>query len=237
MIKLTTMNQPHFSIKCWSEDDRPREKLRLKGRNALSDAELLAIILGSGTRTKSAVDLAQEVLASSNNDLSQLSKLSIENLKQFSGIGDAKAIAVAAAMELGRRRREMKHSEIQKITGSKDVYHYMRPFMEDLMHEEFYVIGLKRSNEVIGHRIISKGGMTSTIADGKIIFSELLAMKAVACILCHNHPSGAKKPSDADVKLTRKLGQFAGLIEIQIIDHVIITDTGYFSFADEGLSW
>lgn len=231
------MSTSHFTIKSWAEDDRPREKMMLKGRSALSDAELIAIILGSGTRTKSAVDLSQEILAAHGNDLGALSRMTVEQFKVFNGIGDAKAVSLVAALEIGRRKREAKQTGAQRITCSKDVYSYIRPFLEDLIHEEFYVIGLKRSNDIIGHRLISKGGMTSTIADGKVIFKALLDMNAVACVLCHNHPSGTIKPSDADIKLTKKLGEFGRLIEIQVIDHVIVTDHDYYSFADQGLSW
>jgi DNA repair protein RadC len=231
------MSYNNLTIKMWAEDDRPREKMMLKGRSALSDAELLAIILGSGTRTKSALDLAQEILAAHGNDFNALSRLSVAQLKKFNGVGDAKAVSLAAALEIGRRKRESTEVAVAKITSSKDVYRYIRPYLEDLSYEEFYIIGLKRSNVIIGHRLISKGGMTGTIADGKIIFQELLEMKAVSCILCHNHPSGTLQPSESDIKLTSKMGQFGRLIEINVLDHVIVTDDGYFSFADEGLSW
>lgn len=229
------MKEYNLTIKSWAEDDRPREKMMLKGKSVLSDAELLAIILGSGTRTKSAVDLAQEILTSVDNDLYRLGQLNLNELKKFSGVGDAKAVGLAAALEIGRRRREADTKKLKKVNGSNDVYEYMRSYFEDLQHEEFRIIGLKRSNEIIRPELVSRGGMTGTIADGKVIFKALLDMKAVACILCHNHPSGTLKPSPADISLTKKMSEFGRLIEIQILDHLIFTDKGFYSFADNGM--
>lgn len=222
----------NLSIKSWAEDDRPREKMVLKGRTALSDAELLAIILGSGTKTKTAVDLAQEMLTTVNYDLYQLGKQSIKDFKKFNGVGDAKAITLSAALELGRRRKDSIRKKQTKMKSSKDVYQYIKPYFEDLEHEEFRIIGLSRSNDVIATELISKGGRTGTIADGKLIFKALLDMKATACILCHNHPSGTIKPSEQDIHLTKKFIEFGNLIELQVLDHLIITDRGYFSFSD-----
>ncbi|MDG0974759.1 MAG: DNA repair protein RadC [Crocinitomicaceae bacterium] len=229
------MNSCYLTIKSWAEDDRPREKMILKGKSVLSDAELIAIILGSGTRTKSAVDLAQEILMSVDNDLYRLGQLNLTELKKFSGVGDAKAVSLAAALELGRRRRAVGVRKIEKVTGSKDVYEFVRRDFEDLIHEEFRVLGLKRSNEIIRSELVSRGGMTGTIADGKLIFKALLDMKAVACILVHNHPSGNLKPSGADVSLTKKLSEFGRMIDLQVLDHLIVTDHGYYSFADNSL--
>ncbi len=229
------MNSCYLTIKSWAEDDRPREKMILKGKSVLSDAELIAIILGSGTRTKSAVDLAQEILMSVDNDLYRLGQLNLTELKKFSGVGDAKAVSLAAALELGRRRRAVDVRKIEKVTGSKDVYEFVRRDFEDLIHEEFRVLGLKRSNEIIRSELVSRGGMTATIADGKVIFKALLDMKAVACILIHNHPSGNLKPSGADVSLTKKLSEFGRMIDLQVLDHLIVTDHGYYSFADNSL--
>lgn len=229
------MNSYYLTIKSWAEDDRPREKMLLKGKSVLSDAELLAIILGSGTRTKSAVDLAQEILTSVDNDLYRLGQLNLNELKKFSGVGDAKAVGLAAALEIGRRRREVETKKLKKVSGSNDAYEYMRSYFEDLQHEEFRIIGLKRSNEIIRSELISRGGMTGTIADGKVIFKALLDMKAVACILIHNHPSGNLKPSGADISLTKKLSEFGRMIDLQVLDHLIVTDHGYYSFADNNL--
>lgn len=229
------MNSNFLTIKSWAEDNRPREKMILKGKSVLSDAELLAILLGSGTRTKSAVDLAQEILKSVDNDLYRLGQLNLYEFKKFSGIGDAKAVGLAAALELGRRRRAVDVRNIEKVTGSRDVYDFVRRDFEDLMHEEFRVLGLKRSNEIIRIELVSRGGMTGTIADGKVIFKALLDMKAVACILIHNHPSGNLKPSGADISLTKKLSEFGRMIDLQVLDHLIVTDHGYYSFADNNL--
>lgn len=222
----------NLSIKSWAEDDRPREKMILKGRKALSDAELLAIILGSGTKTKTAVDLAQEILTTVNYDLFQLGKQSIKDFKKFNGVGDAKAITLSAALELGRRRKDSVRKKLTKMNTSQDVYCYMKPYFEDLEHEEFRIIGLSRSNHVIATELISKGGRTGTIADGKLIFKALLDMKATACILCHNHPSGTLKPSESDLRLTKNFVDFGKLIELPVLDHIIITDNGFFSFSD-----
>lgn len=229
---MFTTNHP---IKMWAEDDRPREKMLLKGKNNLSNAELLAIILGSGTKTKSALDLAKEVLTASNNCLYKLGKLSIHELKEFKGIGDAKGVALAAALELGRRRKETDRKSPKKIRSSSEAYQFFRPYFEDLDYEEFRVLGLSRSNSILGTSLISKGGRSGTIADGKIIFKTLLDMKASGCILCHNHPSGALHPSERDINLTKQLRNFAELIDLPILDHIIISDNGYYSFSDKGL--
>lgn len=222
------------SIKSWAEDDRPREKLQNKGRSALSDAELLAIVIGSGTRKKSAVELAQDILKSCNNDLYQLGKMGQHELMRFSGIGEAKAISIIAVLELGRRRSITEVALPKKITQAKDAFEFSKHHFQDLDHEEFRIIGLSRSNRILGERLISKGGRTGTIVDGKMVFKELLDMKATSCILLHNHPSGKLEPSNSDIQITKKLVEFGKLIEIAVLDHLIISDVGYYSFSDEG---
>ncbi len=222
------------TIKSWAEDDRPREKMQEKGRAALSNAELVAILLGSGTRSRTAVDVAQEVLQAGDNNLHQLGKCSQADFMQFSGIGSAKAITLMAALELGRRRSKEIPKKKFKISQSKDVDRLMRPYFADLQHEEFRIIGLSRANHVIAQKLVSKGGRSGTIADGKMIFKELLDMKATACILCHNHPSGTLRPSESDVRLTKQLFEFGRMIELKVLDHVIFTDEGNYSLLENG---
>lgn len=223
------------SIKSWAEDDRPREKMMLKGRKTLSDAELLAILLGTGTRDLSAVELAQVLLKSVNNDLASFSKYSINELKKFKGIGEAKAVGIVAALELGRRRKETETKAKVKITSSKQVYEHMRSHLSDLQHEEFFVIYVNRANEIVQTKQISIGGLSGTIADGKVIFKQALELFAHGLILVHNHPSGQLKPSDPDRQLTKKMVEFGKYIDLCVLDHLIYTDSGYFSFADEGI--
>lgn len=225
----------NLSIKSWAEDDRPREKLILKGKNALSDAELLAIILGSGSRNQTAVELAQELLHQSENNLTIFSKCSLYDLKKFKGVGEAKAVGVIAALELGRRRKETESKIKLKVTSSQMVYEHMRSFLLDLQHEEFYAILLNRANEIMQSKQISIGGLSGTVADGKVIFKSALESGAHAIILVHNHPSGQLKPSEADRTLTKKMVEFGKYIDLPVLDHVIFTDNGYFSFADNGM--
>ena len=225
----------NLTIKCWAEDDRPREKMILKGRTALSDAELLAIILGSGSRHQTAVELAQELLISSENDLSRFSKLSLKDLQKFKGVGEAKAVSVLAALELGRRRKDTDAAKRTKLTSSQQVHQHMRSYLQDLQHEEFYVLLLNRANEILQTRQISVGGMSGTVADGKVIFRNAIESGAHAMILVHNHPSGQLDPSEADRKLTKKMVEFGKYIDLPVLDHVIFTDNGYFSFADNGM--
>jgi DNA repair protein RadC len=222
------------SIKHWAEDDRPREKLILKGRSVLSDAELLAIILGSGSRDLSALELAKQLLHDSGNDLSRFSKLNLNDLCKHKGIGEAKAVGIIAALELGRRRRESEKLKAVKITSSQMVYAHIRSYLLDLQHEEFYAIMLNRANEIIKTEQISIGGMSGTVADGKVIFKRALENNAHGIILVHNHPSGQLIPSDNDKMLTRKMVEFGKYIDLPVLDHLIFTDNGYFSFADEG---
>jgi DNA repair protein RadC len=224
-----------LSIVNWAEEDRPREKLLLKGKAALSDAELIGILLGSGTKSLSAVDLAKMILGKANNNLNDLAKLSINELQKFKGIGEAKAISIVSALELGRRRKETEPERKPKIACSNDVYQIMKPEMLDLQHEVFYVLLLNRANMVIKKQSISSGGISGTVADPKLIYKSALENMASSIILCHNHPSGNLKPSDADMKLTRKIKEAGAFLEISVLDHVIFTDEGFYSFADEGI--
>ena len=224
-----------FSIKNWSEDDRPREKLLQKGRIALTDAELIAILIGSGNREESAVALSQRILASVKNNLSQLGKQSINDLMQFKGIGEAKALAITAALELGRRRRSGEALELQKITSSSSVFELMQPLIGELSHEEFWIVYLNNSNKVLQTTQLSKGGITGTLVDVRLAFKNALQLGAVAVILAHNHPSGTLTPSQADKELTKKLKRAGDSLDIKVLDHLIITEKAYFSFADENL--
>lgn len=222
-------------INQWAEDDRPREKFLLKGKAALSDSELLAILIGSGSRNESAVQLCQRILASANNNLNQLGKLSIQQLMDFKGIGEAKAISIAAALELGRRRRSEDAAELDKITSSKAVFNIMQPLIGELLHEEFWVLFLNNSNKVIHKAQLSKGGMTGTVVDTRIIFKTALEYNAISLILTHNHPSGKLLASESDKEITRKLQLAGKQMEIMVLDHVIITESSFYSFADEGI--
>ncbi|HEU0137910.1 MAG TPA: DNA repair protein RadC [Flavobacterium sp.] len=224
-----------FPIRNWSEDDRPREKLILKGKSALSDAELLAILIGSGSRNETAVGLSQRILLSAQNNLNVLGKLSTQQLMNFKGIGEAKAITIAAAMELGRRRRAEDALELIKVTSSQTVFQIMQPIIGELQHEEFWVVYMNNSNKVVYKCQLSKGGMTGTVVDVRIAFKLALEHNATGIILCHNHPSGTLTASDADKQITRKIKLAAENLDIKVLDHLIITETSYFSFADEGI--
>lgn len=224
-----------FPIRSWLENDRPREKLMSKGKSALSDAELLAILIGSGTRNETAVGLSQRIMNSAQNNLATLGKLSIKQLMLFKGIGEAKAITIAAAMELGRRRRVEDAVELTKITSSKTVFEIMQPIVGELPHEEFWVIYLNNSNKVVYKCQLSKGGITGTVVDVRIAFKIALEHSATGIILCHNHPSGTLIASDADKQITRKMKTAGENLDIKVLDHVIITERAYYSFADEGI--
>ncbi|WP_426095829.1 RadC family protein [Flavobacterium sp. DSR2-3-3] len=224
-----------FPITNWSEDDKPREKLMLKGKSVLSDAELIAILIGSGSRNESAVDLSKRILASVDNNLNALGKLSLSQLMQFRGIGEAKAISIIAALELGRRRRGEDAVELKKITSSKIIFEIMQPIIGELPHEEFWIIYMNNSNKVISKSQLSKGGITGTLVDIRIVFKTALEIGATALILCHNHPSGTLIPSDADKQITRKLKLAGDTLEIKVLDHLIVTETSYYSFVDEGI--
>lgn len=224
-----------FSIKNWSHDDQPREKLRDKGKASLSDAELVAILIGSGNRAESAVALCKRILASVDNNLSELGKLSNKQLMLFKGIGEAKAITIAAAMELGRRRRGEEALVKYKITSSKSVFELMQPIIGELPHEEFWIIYLNNSNKVIQKNQLSKGGITGTLVDVRLVLKNALEVGAIGIILAHNHPSGTLMPSEADKQLTKKLKTAGESLDIKVLDHLIITEKVYFSFADENL--
>lgn len=222
-------------INQWAEDDRPREKFLLKGKSTLSDSELLAILIGSGSLNESAVQLCQRILASANNNLNHLGKLSAQQLMQFKGIGEAKAITIAAALELGRRRRDEEVQELTKITSSKAVFEIMQPIIGELPHEEFWVLYLNNSNKVIYKSQISKGGITGTVVDTRLVFKTALEHHATSVILSHNHPSGKLQASDADKQITKKLQEAGKHLDILVLDHIIVTEINYFSFADEGI--
>jgi len=224
-----------LTIKSWAKDDRPREKLILKGKESLSDAELVAILLGSGNIDESAVGLAKRILASINNNLNKLGKLSITNLTKFKGIGDAKAITIITALELGRRRRFEEAIETPKITSSKRVFNIMQPIIGELQHEEFWILYLNNSSKILEKKQLSKGGLTSTLVDVRLVLKKAIELNATAIILCHNHPSGKLNPSNSDKLLTNKLKTAAETIDIKVLDHVIITENDYFSFADENV--
>lgn len=224
-----------FSIKLWAEDDRPREKLLSKGKQALSDAELIAILISSGSRNESAVELSKRILASINNNLSTLGKLSVTDLMKFKGIGEAKAISIITALELGRRRRLEEAMELPKITSSKTVFEIMQPLIGEIATEEFWIVYLNNSNKILHKSQLSSGGLTGTVVDVRLVFKKAVEINSTAIILCHNHPSGNTKPSDADIQLTKKMKLGGETLDVKVLDHLIITEKAYFSFADEGL--
>jgi DNA repair protein RadC len=224
-----------LTIKEWSPDDRPREKMMLKGKAALSDAELIAILLGSGTTALSAVDLAKNVLVNAGHNLHTLGQLTIRDLVKVKGIGTAKAMTIVAALELGRRRKDILPEERPKISGSKDAFELLKSDLQDLPHEEFWMLLLNRANRLIRKVPISQGGVAGTVADPKIIFKSALEELASGIIVAHNHPSGNLTASQADIQLTQRLKESGKLLEIQVLDHLIFAGYKYFSFADEGL--
>jgi len=228
-------SKEHLRIPLWAEDDRPREKLLLKGRSSLSDAEILAILIGSGTKSQSAVDLAKQILQQVDQNLNNLARLSVNDLTKIKGIGKVKAISIVSALELGRRRKESNLSPKPRITCSSDVLDVIKPDLLDLNHEEFWVIILNRANYVLNKTQISSGGISGTVADPKLIFKSALEQNGSSIILIHNHPSGNLKPSQADINLTKNLKEAGKFMEIPVLDHIIVSDNCYFSFADEGL--
>lgn len=228
------MQENRKSIKDWAEDDRPREKLLSKGTEALSNSELIAILIGSGTKTKSAVDVAKEVLNRAKDNLNELGKLSLKELMKVDGIGEARAITIAAALELGRRRQATE-SQKQVVKNSADIAHYLQAQLKDKQHEVFAVAFLNRANKINHIEIISEGGITGTVADQRIILKKALEHNAVNIVLCHNHPSGSLKPSRADEALTKKIKEAAMLLDMTVVDHIIVSEDGYYSFADEGI--
>lgn len=225
----------HFSIKDWSEEDRPREKLLAKGKESLTDAELLAILIGSGNTEESAVALCRRMLADTNNDLNRLSKLSVTQLKKYKGIGEAKAISIVAALEVGRRKREVSKEELNKIESSESVFKLMQPVLGDLPHEEFWGVYLNNSNKVLSKQQLSKGGITGTLVDVRLLIKKAIELNSVAIILVHNHPSGTLKVSEADKQITKKIKVASSSLDIKLLDHLVITEQAYVSFADEGL--
>lgn len=225
----------NLTIKEWAEDDRPREKVLLRGITSLSNAELLAILIGSGSRDESAIQLSQRILNAVDNNLYTLGKLSLNDLtKGFKGIGVAKGVTILAALELGRRRREAEPSVRPQIRCSRDVYDLFFPLVADLPHEEFWVAYLNRSNRIMDKVKLSQGGVSETVADMKLLLKGALTILASGIVLCHNHPSGTLRPSSADDQLTRRIQQAAKLLDIQVLDHIIIADNRYYSYADEG---
>lgn len=229
------MQDQNYSIKQWAKDDRPREKLLAKGATVLSNSELLAILIINGTRQKSAVELAQDILRLGKDNLNELGKLSVKDLVKLKGIGEAKAISIVAAMELGRRRQATASLEKPVVTSSLDVAGYLQTKLRDYKHEVFAVLFLNRANKINEFKIISEGGITGTVADPRIILKKALEEDAVSLILCHNHPSGSLKPSRADEELTYKIKEAAKFFDIKVLDHLIVSDDGYYSFADEGI--
>lgn len=227
--------KPILGIKSWAEDDRPREKLVAKGRAVLSDAELVAILIGSGSKKESAVELSRRILNHVGNNLNELGKLTINDLVKFKGIGEAKAVSIAAALELGRRRKETEATKKSKIQTSRDAFDIINPVLADLPHEEFWALYLNRSNAVIEKRLVSSGGVAGTVVDVKMVFKPAIENLASSIIICHNHPSGNTKPSDADLQITKKIVEAGKVMEVNTLDHIIVCERTYFSFADEGL--
>lgn len=230
-----TNKKPTFSIKNWNEDDRPREKLLQKGQASLTDAELIAILIGSGNRDESAVTLSQRIVASAENNLSELGRFTISDLMKFKGIGEAKAITILAAMELGRRRRAGEALEKKKITSSHSVFELMQPLIGELPHEEFWIVYLNNANKVLQTAQQSKGGITGTLVDVRLVMKTAIQLGAVSIIVSHNHPSGTLQPSQADKDLTQKLVTAGQSLDIKVLDHIIVTEKAYFSFADSSM--
>lgn len=229
------MQEHKYPIKQWAKDDRPREKLLLSGAENLSISELLAILIHNGTREKSALDLARDILKLGKNNLGELGRLSVRDLMKVKGIGEAKAITIAAALELGRRRQAISFLDKPYVSNSRDIAEFLKSKLTDMRREVFGVLFLNRANKVNHFEIVSEGGITGTVADPRIILRKALEQDAVSLILCHNHPSGNLKPSRADELLTTKIKDAAALFDIRVLDHIIIGENGYYSFADAGL--
>jgi len=224
-----------MSIKFLAEDDRPREKFLLKGRNALSDSELLAIIMGSGSRSESAVELARRILESVNNNWHQLSLLSVQDLMKFKGIGEAKAISIATALEIGKRKSMQEVPEKTQISCSQDIYKLLYPYLSELPTEEFWAVFLNQSNKVIHKTGISRGGIAQAVVDIRVLYKLALEQYATSIVVAHNHPSGNLKPSPEDLRITKDIKVAGELLKIPLLDHLIISQQSYFSFADENL--
>ena len=232
---MENVNKPSTSIKNWAADDRPREKLLTKGAAALSNSELLAILLNNGSKNKSAVELAKEILKLGHDNLNELGKLSLTDFKQVKGIGQAKSITIAAALELGRRRHASAALEKTVVRSSRDIAAYLQSVLKDYNYEVFAVVFLNRANKINHFEIISKGGITGTVADPRIILKKALEEDATSIVLCHNHPSGNLQPSRADEELTKKIKEAAAYFDIKVIDHIIVSEEGFYSFADDGI--
>jgi DNA repair protein RadC len=228
------MQENKYSIRQWAKDDQPREKLLMKGAEMCSNAELLAILFNNGTREKTALDLAREVMKLGKNDLNELGKLSIKDFMKIKGIGQAKAVIITSWLELSRRRQARINPDKMSVTSSVDIAHYLRSKFKDYRHEVFVAIVLNRANKITHHEVISEGGITCTVADPRIILRKALEQNALGIILSHNHPSGNLRPSCADEELTNKVKEAAGIFDIKVLDHIIVSEEGYYSFADEG---
>ncbi len=229
---------PNLSFSQWKEEDKPREKLLLKGRHTLSDAELIAILLRTGTKDLNVLELSRRLLSNAGNDLNALGKMNVKDLlaqKDLKGLGETKAITLVAALELGRRRQSAEARELNKISVSKDAYDLLRPLMADLNEEEFRIILLNKANKVMAIELISTGGRTGTVVDSRVVFKAALLANATGIIVAHNHPSGNLSPSTEDINLTKKIKEAGNFLEIKLLDHLIITDNGYYSFADNGV--
>jgi DNA repair protein RadC len=232
---MKNINKPSIPIKDWPADDRPREKMMLKGPSSLSNSELIAILINNGNKERSAVSIAMDVLKLGKDNLGELGKLSINDLKKIKGIGEAKAISIAAALELGRRRLSLSSPEKMVIKSSKEIAEYLKLTLQDHNHEVFAIIFLNRANKIKHFEIISRGGITGTVADPRIILKKAIEAEATSIVLSHNHPSGNLKPSRADEEITQKIKQAAEFFDIRVLDHIIVSEEGYFSFADEGM--
>lgn len=232
---MESSNNVSTSIKNWAIDDRPREKLVLKGKESLSDSELLAILINTGSRRSSAVDLAREVLKLGKDSLDKLGKLTIKELCSIPGIGEAKAVTLAAALELGRRRHSAASFNKDYVRSSKELAEFLRTSLKDYSYEVFAVVFLNRSNKINHFEVMSRGGLTHTIVDPRMIFKKAIEVECTSLILCHNHPSGSLKPSRADEELTAKLKSAGQLLDIKVVDHIIVSDEGFYSFADDGM--
>ena len=232
---MKTVNKPSTSIKSWAVDDRPREKMLSKGAAALSNSELIALLINNGSRDKSAVELSKELLKLGQDNLNELGKLSLKEFQQVKGIGVAKAISIAAALELGRRRQAAASLNKPFVRSSRDIAQYLQAILKDHTYEVFAVIFLNQANKINHFEIISRGGITGTVADPRVILKKALEEEATSIVLCHNHPSGNLRPSHADEELTKKIKSAASYFDIKVIDHIIVSEEGYYSFADEGV--
>jgi DNA repair protein RadC len=231
---MENFNKPHTPIKQWANDDKPREKMLQKGADALSNTELLAILINNGTKSKSAIDLARELLALGQNQLGHVARMSLKELQKVKGIGPAKAVTIRAALQLGIMLEQETMMAKPAATCSRDIADYLRKKLAHENREMFVVIFLNKSNRILAHETVSTGGITSTIVDAKVILKLAIELHATSIVLSHNHPSGSLKASNADKALTEKIKQAAKLIDVEVLDHIIVSDQGYYSFADDG---